>query len=61
MTDNIQKDAIAVSPDMDLERAEAIKNAFVQFDNFQGITTPVNGFVEANDTDYNLIRSVMKD
>ncbi|NFG60287.1 phosphate/phosphite/phosphonate ABC transporter substrate-binding protein [Clostridium botulinum] len=60
MTDNIQKDAIAVSPDMDLERAEAIKNAFVQFDNFQGITTPVNGFVEANDTDYNLIRSVMK-
>ncbi|MBN1049971.1 phosphate/phosphite/phosphonate ABC transporter substrate-binding protein [Clostridium botulinum] len=61
MTDNIQKDAIAVSPDMDLERAEAIKNAFLQFDNFQGITTPVNGFVEANDTDYNLIRSVMKD
>ncbi|WP_315078198.1 phosphate/phosphite/phosphonate ABC transporter substrate-binding protein [uncultured Clostridium sp.] len=61
MTDNIQKDAIAVSPDMDLDRAEAIKNAFVHFNNFQGITTPVNGFIEANDNDYNLIRSVMKD
>ncbi|ACD24099.1 phosphate/phosphite/phosphonate ABC transporter substrate-binding protein [Clostridium botulinum] len=61
MTDNIQKDAIAVSPNMDLSRAEAIKDAFVNFNNFQGITTPVNGFVEANDNDYNLIRSVMKD
>ena len=61
MTDNIQKDAIAVSPNMNLERSESIKNAFIKFNNFQDITTPVNGFVEANDNDYNLIRSVMKD
>lgn len=60
MTDNIQKDAIAVNPNMSLDRIDDIKNAFVNFNDFQGITTPVNGFVEANDTDYDLIRSVMK-
>ncbi|AOR24638.1 phosphate/phosphite/phosphonate ABC transporter substrate-binding protein [Clostridium taeniosporum] len=60
MTDNIQKDAIAISPNMNLNRANAIKNALVNFKDFQGITTPVDGFIEANDNDYNLIRTVMK-
>ncbi|SFD09535.1 phosphate/phosphite/phosphonate ABC transporter substrate-binding protein [Clostridium uliginosum] len=59
MTDNIQKDAIAVSPNMSTERATLIKNAFIKFNDFQNITTPVNGFVEASDQNYNLIRKVM--
>lgn len=60
MTDNIQKDAIAVSPDMDPKRIELVKKAFVEFNDFSNITTPVTGFVEANDSNYDLIRKVMK-
>lgn len=59
MTDNIQKDAISVSPNMNPERIELIKKGFKEFNDFHGIDTPVNGFVEANDTDYDLIRKVM--
>ncbi len=57
-TGNIQKDAIAFSKNIDAERILLIKNAFIHFQNFSGITTPVTGFVEAKDSNYNLIRQV---
>lgn len=59
-TGNIQKDAIAFSNKMDPELMEKIKKAFVTFNDFQGITTPVTGFVEGKDSNYDLIRDVQK-
>lgn len=57
-TGNIQKDAIAFSESMNPERLQALREAFVNFKNFEGITTPVTGFVEAKDSNYDLIRQV---
>lgn len=57
-TGNIQKDAIAFSSHMDPTRIQRIKDAFIQFRDFSGITTPVTGFVEAKDSNYDLIRQV---
>ena len=57
-TGNIQKDAIAFSSSMDPGRIELIKDAFIHFHDFSGITTPVTGFVEAKDSNYDLIRQV---
>ncbi|EOT24504.1 phosphate/phosphite/phosphonate ABC transporter, periplasmic binding protein [Eubacterium sp. 14-2] len=58
ITGNIQKDAIAFSKNMDPERIELLKKAFTSFTDFSGITTPVTGFVEARDSNYDLIRQV---
>lgn len=57
-TGNIQKDAIAFSKNMNPERIELLKKAFTSFTDFSGITTPVTGFVEAKDSNYDLIRQV---
>lgn len=57
-TGNIQKDAIAFSKKLDASRISDIKNAFANFHDFSGITTPVTGFVEAKDSNYDLIRNV---
>ena len=43
---------------MDPERIELLKKAFTSFTDFSGITTPVTGFVEARDSNYDLIRQV---
>lgn len=57
-TPDIQKDAIAVSPKFSDEQIEKIRKAFLAFQNFSGISTPVNGFIEAKDENYNLIRNL---
>lgn len=59
-TGNIQKDAIAFCADIAPERIAQIKEAFLQFQDFSGIATPVTGFVEAKDDNYNLIRQVQQ-
>lgn len=59
-TGNIQKDAIAFCADMDPERIARIREAFLQFQDFSGIATPVTGFVEARDENYYLIRQVQQ-
>lgn len=59
-TGNIQKDAIAFSNKMDPELMNRIKKAFVEFNDFSGITTPVTGFVEGKDSNYDLIRDVQR-
>ncbi len=59
-TGNIQKDAIAFRRSLDAGRIQEIKNAFVNFHDFSGITTPVTGFVEAKDSNYDFIRKVQK-
>ena len=57
-TGNIQKDAIAFSKRLSPELLEKIRNAFVSFNNFTGLNTPVTGFVEGKDSNYDLIRDV---
>lgn len=59
-TGNIQKDAIAFSNKIDPELMKTIKDAFVNFHDFNGLTTPVTGFVEGKDSNYDLIRDVQK-
>lgn len=59
-TGNIQKDAIAFNNKMDPALMAKIKDAFVSFNDFQGITTPVTGFVEGKDSNYDLIRDVQR-
>lgn len=59
-TGNIQKDAIAFSNKMEPALMDKIKKAFVEFNDFQGLTTPVTGFVEGKDSNYDLIRDVQK-
>ncbi len=57
-TGNIQKDAIAFSKKLSPELLDKISKAFVGFDNFKGLNTPVTGFVEGKDSNYDLIREV---
>lgn len=57
-TANIQKDAIAFTDQMAPERIELLKKSFLELQDFSRFETPVTGFVEAKDSDYNLIRSV---
>lgn len=57
-TGNIQKDAIAFSKRLSPELLDKIGKAFVSFNNFSGLNTPVTGFVEGKDSNYDLIREV---
>lgn len=59
-TGNIQKDAIAFSNRLDSALLGKIRKAFVRFQDFHGLQTPVTGFVEAKDSNYDLIRNVQK-
>ena len=43
-----------------LKMYQTIKDAFVNFHDFNGLTTPVTGFVEGKDSNYDLIRDVQK-
>lgn len=57
-TPDIQKDAIAASKDLPEKLCTQIRQAFLQFNQFSGIETPVDGFIEAKDENYDLIRSL---
>jgi len=57
-TEDIPKDALAVRSDLPKELIEKLKKAFVEFDDYQGIETKVQGFVESSDKNYDVIRAV---
>jgi len=57
-TEDIPKDAIAVNSNMPDEIASLLQNAFVEFKEFQGLKTPVDGFVASNDKRYDVIRTI---
>ncbi len=57
-TEDIPKDAIAVNPNMPDEVASLLQNAFVEFKEFQGLKTPVDGFVASDDKRYDVIRTI---
>ncbi|WPC41108.1 phosphate/phosphite/phosphonate ABC transporter substrate-binding protein [Clostridium sp. JS66] len=59
-TDDIPKDAIAVNPRLNKEIVERLKNAFIEFKEFDGINSNVDGFVSSSDNNYNVIREVVK-
>lgn len=57
-TEDIPKDALAVRPGISEELINKLQKAFVDFDNYMGIETKVQGFVESKDNDYDVIRRV---
>ncbi|MDI6602372.1 MAG: phosphate/phosphite/phosphonate ABC transporter substrate-binding protein [Thermoanaerobacteraceae bacterium] len=57
-TEDIPKDAIAVSPNMPEDTVLKLQKAFVGFNDFSGIESPVQGFVESNDSTYDVIRAI---
>lgn len=57
-TEDIPKDALAVRSDLPKELIIKLKKAFVEFDDYRGIETKVQGFVESADENYNVIRAV---
>lgn len=57
-TEDIPKDALAVRPGVPEELVKKLQKAFVDFSDYRGIETKVQGFVESSDEDYDVIRSV---
>lgn len=59
-TEDIPKDSLAARHDMPVEFIEKLKKAFIEFDNYQGIDTVVEGFIESKDEHYDIIRKLDK-
>ncbi|WP_243186788.1 phosphate/phosphite/phosphonate ABC transporter substrate-binding protein [Clostridium muellerianum] len=59
-TEDIPKDAIAVNPRLDKDIVDKLKKSFIEFNEFSGINSNVNGFVSSSDNNYNVIREVLK-
>lgn len=63
-TDPIPKDCIAARPGMDQNVVERIKEGFLTYKQSgygMGSGTNINGFIEARDENYDIIRAVLKD
>lgn len=59
-TEDIPKDSLAARHDMPEELIDKLRKAFIEFDNYQGIDTVVEGFIESKDEHYNIIRKLDK-
>ena len=64
-TDPIPKDCIAVRPDLDQNIVLKLERAFMEYKD-RGIgkereSSTINGFVAANDENYDIIREVVRD
>ena len=57
-TEDIPKDVLAARKDLPVELIEALKVAFVSFDDYEGIETKVQGFIESHDHHYDVIRNL---
>lgn len=60
MTEEIPKDAIAASSNLDKPLIDKLQQSFSQFMDFSGINTTVDGFVISKDSNYDVIRKVLK-
>lgn len=58
-TEDIPKDAIAANQNMSEEMISLLQKAFIGFKDFQGLKTPVNGFIASDDKRYDVIRAIM--
>ncbi len=59
-TDDIPKDALAARKDIPDDIIEKLRKAFVEFNDYAGIETKVQGFIESTDQQYDIIRSLNK-
>jgi phosphate/phosphite/phosphonate ABC transporter binding protein len=57
-TEDIPKDALAARKDMPEDTIEMLKKAFIDFNNYEGIETKVQGFIESTDSQYDIIRKL---
>ena len=57
-TEDIPKDVLAARKDLPEDLIEALKIAFVSFDDYEGIDTKVQGFIESHDHHYDVIRKL---
>lgn len=57
-TEDIPKDVLAARKDLPVELIDALKTAFVGFDDYEGIETKVQGFIESHDHHYDVIRNL---
>jgi len=55
-TEDIPKDVLAARKDLDALIIQKLKEAFVEFDSYEGIETKVQGFIESHDHQYDVIR-----
>ncbi len=59
-TEDIPKDALAARKDMPVKLVDTLKTAFTQFNDYSGIKTSVQGFVQNEDHAYDIIRRLSK-
>ncbi|MEW9094472.1 MAG: phosphate/phosphite/phosphonate ABC transporter substrate-binding protein [Clostridiaceae bacterium] len=59
-TEDIPKDAIAANCRLDKELVNKLQQTFVSFSDFHGINSAIDGFVESDDSKYNIIRNIKK-
>jgi len=57
-TQDIPKDAIAVSPSMAQYLMESLKSAFIEYDGTASNVSPITGFIESSDERYDVIRAI---
>jgi len=60
-TEDIPKDSIAVSPSMPENVIDELKAAFLAYDGSRSKNSPVEGFVESNNENYDVVRAVAGD
>ncbi len=59
-TEAIPKDALAVNQNLSDELLIKLKEGFLNYKEIEKLNSPVKGFVESNDANYNVVREVMK-
>lgn len=59
-TEDIPKDVLAARKDLNVLIIQKLKDAFVEFDSYEGIETKVQGFIESHDHQYDVIRRLNK-
>ena len=57
-TEDIPKDALAARIDLSDELIEKLKEAFIEFKDYKNIDTKVEGFIESEDKQYDIIRKI---
>lgn len=57
--ENIPKDSIAVSPRIPDELIEKLRDSFISFKAKDDFKTPIQGFKESEDENYNVVREIM--
>lgn len=56
---DILKDVIDYRPDMDKNLIGKLKKAFLEFSYLEGMQSPVEGFIETEDTNYSFIKEIV--